>query len=74
MTTRPMDGAELRRIRLHLRLSLRAAADFLGYEGPNRGQQISRMEAGKRPVPGSVARLLRAYESGYRPPDWGGDW
>lgn len=35
-----------------------------------RHQQISRLENGRRKITITICRLVRAYLTGYRPPDW----
>ena len=55
-------------IRANLGLSQARLAAVMGYKG---GQPaISTIENGAGSVPAQAARLLLAYEAGYRPDDW----
>lgn len=60
-----MTGAEFRKIRKHLGLSLDGFAIELGYEGTPNGNRntIKRFETGKRPVPLPVAKLAFLLET-----------
>lgn len=60
-------GAEFRAIRWRMRMSQADIARVLGYG--NRAV-ICAVEAGRLPVTGPVARLMLAYDGGYRPGDW----
>lgn len=64
-----MTNSEFRAIRHKLGLSQARLAAVVGFKLP---LSISTMErpTNPRPVPELLARLMRAYESGYRPDDW----
>jgi hypothetical protein len=32
--------------------------------------RVSEYERGAKAIPGNIARLMRAYDEGYRPADW----
>lgn len=67
-----MSPEEFRDAQRRLGLSDRDLAWVLGYDDE---QHVRRLKAPvgashHRPVKGYVARLMRAYLDGYRPPDW----
>jgi len=66
-----MTAQEFRQIRESLRLTQEQLAPLLGY-APRR-QTIVQMELATdsaRTIPPPVVLLMRAYASGYRPPEW----
>lgn len=67
-----MTNHELRAIRKRLGLTQAELAAILGYSG---ALTVSTMEraTNPRPVPDLLARLMQAYDAGYRPDDWPGD-
>lgn len=64
-----MDNDEFRTIRGRLGLTQAQLATVLGYP---RAMQVSEIErpSNPRPVPRHVAKLMVAYDEGYRPKDW----
>lgn len=43
---------------------------MLGYQGGQRRQMMHDLETGRRAIREPQRRLVEAYLSGYRPPDW----
>lgn len=66
-----MNGKEMKAARLALGLTLEAMATMLGYQGAQRRQMQYDLETGRKPIREPQRRLVEAYLSGYRPPDWG---
>jgi transcriptional regulator with XRE-family HTH domain len=66
-----MDGKQLKAARLALGLTLEQMATMLGYQGQQRRQMQYDLEIGRKPIREPQRRLVEAYISGYRPPDWG---
>lgn len=62
-----MTPAELKQARIDLGLTQAQLAPLLGYRHTPR---ISELESGARKPTAAAVLLLRAYLSGYRPPDW----
>ena len=62
-----MKGYEFKAIREGFGMTQKQLAPLLDYAAAIR---ISELESGARPVPTHVARLMRAYQAGYRPSDW----
>jgi transcriptional regulator with XRE-family HTH domain len=62
-----MGPEDVLRARLKLGLTQAQLAPLLGYGDAAR---VSELERGIRAPGAAVARLLRAYLEGYRPPDW----
>jgi hypothetical protein len=61
-----MDGKEFKKIRVeHLKLSAAALGHALGYEGSdaNIARTVYRLEAGRRPIPRPIGRLLECSNS-----------
>lgn len=46
---------------------------MLGYQGSQRRQMQYDLETGRREIREPQRRLVEAYLSGYRPPDWPAD-
>lgn len=65
-----MTPQQLARARERLGLALEAMATMLGYEGRQRRQMQYDLETGRRVIRDPQRRLVEAYLSGYRPPDW----
>lgn len=65
-----MTPAELKQARESLGLTLEQMARMLGYTGSQARGQMQHMEAGRREIRDAQRRLVEAYLSGYRPPDW----
>lgn len=65
-----MTPEDIRSARRILGLTTTEMARLLGYEGTSAAGQISHHEAGRRRVRPAQRRLVEAYLSGYRPPDW----
>lgn len=65
-----MTPQALKEARHQLGLSLSQMAHMLGYEGEHCKQQVRHMEMGNRTIREPQRRLVEAYLSGYRPPDW----
>lgn len=67
-----MTPKQLIAARLELGLTLEQMATMLGYSGRNRRQMMWDLETGRggRIVREPQRRLIEAYLSGYRPPDW----
>jgi transcriptional regulator with XRE-family HTH domain len=66
-----MTPEELKEARLALGLSVTQLADMLGVSHQHaRRMTIPPDKGAHRPINRTVARLLRAYLNGYRPPDW----
>lgn len=63
-----MTPAEFHQARLRLGLSLSQCATVFGVT--KRTVQFWEADDGKRPVHGSAAKLMAAFLSGYRPPEW----
>lgn len=64
-----MTNHEFRAIRLRLGLTQAELARVLGYYGALHISNYER-ETNPRPVPELLARLMIAYDEGYRPKDW----
>lgn len=64
-----MTNHEFRAIRQRLGFTQAELAAFLGYGSPMRVSEFER-ETNPRPVPDLLARLMVAYDEGYRPKDW----
>lgn len=64
-----MTASEFKEIRLRLGLTQAELAMVLGYSKPLTVSTYERA-TNPRPVPTHVAMLMKAYESGYRSPDW----
>jgi transcriptional regulator with XRE-family HTH domain len=64
-----MTPAEFRAIRLRLGFTQAELAAFLDYGSPMRISEFER-DTNPRPVPPLLARLMLAYDAGYRPADW----
>lgn len=66
-----MTPHEFRQARRALGLSVRQLAAMLAVD-PDlvRRMEIQIGDEGHRPIRGAVKRLMQAYLSGYRPPDW----
>lgn len=64
-----MTPDEFRAIRQRLGLTQAQLAAYLGYGSPMRISEFER-ETNPRPVPELLARLMTAYDEGYRPKDW----
>jgi DNA-binding transcriptional regulator YiaG len=64
-----MTGAEFKAIRQRLGLTQGELAIVLDYASSVRVSEFER-SANPREVPTHVARLMRAYDAGYRPEDW----
>lgn len=62
-----MTGDELKAAREALGLSQKQLAPLLDLSNPIR---VSEYETGRRSVPTHIARIMHAYESGWRPSDW----
>jgi transcriptional regulator with XRE-family HTH domain len=69
VTDKHMSGADVFRARAKLGLSVSEMAYFLGYKDPN-GAHVQHIESDRRNMREPQIRLLEAYLSGYRPPDW----
>ena len=65
-----MTGPEMKMIRIRLGLTAKQMAHLLGYAGKNLHVLTYGLEGGHRRIREPQERLLRAYEAGYRPPDW----
>jgi transcriptional regulator with XRE-family HTH domain len=65
-----MTPAQLHKARRALGLTLEQMALMLGYEGEQARSQLHHMETGRRDIRPAQRRLIEAYLSGYRPPDW----
>jgi DNA-binding transcriptional regulator YiaG len=67
----PMKPAEFRRIRRRLKLTQAELAWVLGYTRLRQTvDKFERETISRREIPPPIARLMRAYASGYRPEDW----
>ncbi len=64
-----MTNHEFRAIRNKLGLTQAQLATVLGYSGALTVSTMER-ETNPKPIPGLLARLMRAYDAGYRPDDW----
>ncbi|MBZ9921474.1 helix-turn-helix domain-containing protein [Mesorhizobium sp. BR1-1-7] len=64
-----MTNHEFRAIRQRLGITQAQLARVLGYELPLTVSTMER-ETNPKPIPELLARLMRAYDEGYRPPDW----
>ena len=64
-----MTNQEFREIRERLGLTQAGLAAFLGYGSPMRISEFER-STNPRPVPDLLARLMIAYDEGYRPKNW----
>lgn len=64
-----MTNHEFRDIRLRLGFTQAQLAAFLGYGSPMRVSEFER-ERNPRNIPTHVAKLMEAYDEGYRPKDW----
>lgn len=65
-----MTPDQLHKARRELGLTLEQMALVLGYDGASAKSQVQHMEKGRRPIMPAQRRLVTAYLSGYRPPDW----
>jgi len=65
-----MTPAQMEKARRTLGLTLEAMATMLGYQGVQRRQMQYDLETGRREIREPQRRLVDAYLSGYRPPDW----
>lgn len=75
ISTRPADHPEFtpeqfKSARKDLGLSLSVMAELLGYSGRHRADTQKALESGKKTIMPAQARLMRAYQTGYRPKDW----
>jgi transcriptional regulator with XRE-family HTH domain len=61
---------QLSEARRELGLTLEQMATMLGYSGVQRRQMQYDLESGRRDIREPQRRLVEAYLSGYRPPDW----
>lgn len=64
-----MTPAEFRSIREKIGFTQAGLAVFLGYGKAIRVSEFERA-TNPRPVPDHLARLMTAYDEGYRPKDW----
>lgn len=64
-----MTGEEFKAIRARLGLKQSELAAVLDYGSAVRVSEFER-ETNPREIPPHVARLMRAYDAGYRPKDW----
>lgn len=64
-----MTNHEFRDIRQRLGFTQAGLAAFLGYGSAMRISEFER-ETNPRAVPDHLARLMAAYDEGYRPKDW----
>jgi len=65
-----MTPQQLALARQRLGLTLEAMATVLGYKGSQRRHMQYDLETGRREIREPQRRLVEAYLSGYRPPDW----
>ncbi|CAB4146422.1 hypothetical protein UFOVP1157_20 [uncultured Caudovirales phage] len=65
-----MTSSQMEKARRELGLTLEAMATMLGYRGIQRRQMQYDLETGRREIREPQRRLVDAYLSGYRPPDW----
>ena len=65
-----MTPQQLARARQRLGLTLEQMAIMLGYGGAQAKSQVHHLETGRRDIRPAQRRLIEAYISGYRPPDW----
>ena len=65
-----MTAAEFKALRQSLGLTQIQLAKILGYATRERVAGIELETRTARQVPALLGRLMRAYEAGYRPPDW----
>lgn len=65
-----MTPKQLHEARHTLGLTLDQMARMIGYTGVHARQQMYDMERGERTIRDPQRRLVQAYLSGYRPPDW----
>lgn len=65
-----MTPSDMEKARHELGLTLEQMATMLGYQGPHRRHMQYDLETGRREVREPQRRLVAAYLSGYRPPDW----
>lgn len=65
-----MTPTQMEAARKKLGLSLEQMATMLGYLGTQRRQMQFDLETGRRDIREPQRRLMEAYLSGYRPPDW----
>jgi hypothetical protein len=70
-----MNGADFKKIRLKLNLRAAALGHALGYEGSdaNIARTVYRLEAGRRPIPRPIGRLLEMFDAFGVPRAWAGD-
>lgn len=68
-----MTPQQIARARDRLGLTLEQMATMLGYQGTQRRQMQYDLETGRREIREPQRRLVEAYLSGYRPPDWPDD-
>jgi len=71
----PVNGADFKKIRLKLNLRAAALGHALGYEGSdaNIARTVYRLEAGRRPIPRPIGRLLEMFDAFGVPRAWAGD-
>ena len=67
MNSEAMTPDQVKQARKTLRLNQAQMAQMLGYGAQAR---VSDVERGAHPLDRGKERLLQAYLSGYRPPDW----
>lgn len=67
-----MTPTQIRAAREKLGLTQEQMATMLGFAGVQGRQEISQLEVGARAIADARRRLVVAYLSGYRPPDWPG--
>lgn len=65
-----MTPEAFRALRASLGLTQAQLASVLGYAFRENVAAMEHTGGGSREVPPAIARLMRAYEAGYRPPDW----
>ena len=65
-----MTPKQFQAARHRLGLTLSEMALMLGYQGEHMRQQAHDLETGRRAIREPQRRLMQAYLSGYRPPDW----
>lgn len=65
-----MAGEEMQAMREQLGLTQSQLGILLGLTGADPKRSVGRYERGESRIPGPIIQLMRAYISGYRPPDW----
>lgn len=69
----PVTHTVLKAARLELELTQKQMAKFIGHKITERTRtHMERLESGERPITEVTTRIVRAYLSGHRPPDWPG--